>query len=115
MMALVLALAFDRGILADALKTKIPQILGRWSYAIYIGQTFGLLMIRVFEQRLYPPPMTPVLGTSFISLAWWLEPLGLVVGCVIWGGFLATFIEHPAALMLKPRNRLDHALAPTPS
>jgi peptidoglycan/LPS O-acetylase OafA/YrhL len=115
MMALVLALSFDRGVLADALKTRIPQMLGRWSYAVYIGQTFWLLMIRTFEQRLYPPPMTPVLGTTFISLSWWLEPLALVVACTIWGGLLATFIEHPAASLFKKRSRLDHAVAATPS
>ncbi|MEO8895763.1 MAG: acyltransferase, partial [Rhizomicrobium sp.] len=60
MMALVLALSFDRGLVADALKTRVPQLLGGWSYAIYIGQTFILLIIRVLEQRAYPPPMTPV-------------------------------------------------------
>lgn len=105
MMALVLALAFDRGIVADALKTRIPQILGGWSFAIYIGQTFMLLIIRVFEQRLYPPPMTPVLGTTFISLSWWLEPLMLVLCCIAWGALLATFIEHPVAAWLKRRLR----------
>lgn len=105
MMALVFALAFDRGIVADALKTRIPQILGGWSFAIYIGQTFMLLIIRVFEQRLYPPPMTPVLGTTFISLSWWLEPLMLVLCCIAWGALLATFIEHPAAAWLKRRLR----------
>jgi len=115
MMTLVLALSFDRGLLAEALKTKIPQILGRWSYAVYIGQTFWLLMIRVFEQRLYPPPMTPLLSTTFISLSWWLEPLGLVVACTIWGGLLATFIEHPAASWFKGRSLLDRAVAATPS
>ena len=87
--------------IADALKTRIPQILGGRSYAIYIGQTFGLLIIRVFEQRVYPPPMTPVLGTTFISLSWWLEPLLLVIFCIGWGAAMATFIEHPAARKLK--------------
>jgi peptidoglycan/LPS O-acetylase OafA/YrhL len=115
MMAMILALSFDRGVLADALKTAIPQTLGRWSYAVYIGQTFWLLMIRIFEQRLYPPPMTPMLGTTFISLSWWLEPLGLVVACVVWGGILATFVEHPAASWFKGRGRLDRAVAATPS
>jgi peptidoglycan/LPS O-acetylase OafA/YrhL len=115
MMTLVLALSFDRGVLADAFKTTIPQTLGRWSYAVYIGQTFWLLMIRIFEQRLYPPPMTPVLGTTFISLSWWLEPLCLVVACTIWGGFLATFIEHPAASWFKRHSRLDRTVAATPS
>jgi peptidoglycan/LPS O-acetylase OafA/YrhL len=103
MMALVLVLAFDRGIVADALKMKLPQLLGNWSYAIYIGQTFMLLIIRVLEQRVYPPPMTPVLGTTFISLSWWLEPLLLVIACIGWGTLIATVIEHPAAARLKRR------------
>ena len=33
LMALVFALAFDKGLLADALKTQVPQLLGEWSYA----------------------------------------------------------------------------------
>ncbi|HXR94653.1 MAG TPA: acyltransferase [Rhizomicrobium sp.] len=115
MMTLVLALSFDRGLFADALKTRIPQVLGRWSYAVYIGQTFWLLVIRVFEQRLYPAPMTPVLGTTFISLSWWLEPLSLVVACTVWGGLLERFVEHPAATWFKGKSRLDHAVAATPS
>jgi peptidoglycan/LPS O-acetylase OafA/YrhL len=101
MLALVLALAFDRGILAEALNTRLPQMLCRWSYAIYIGQTFGLLVIRVFEQRVYPPDATPVLGTSFGALIWWLEPLCLVIFCIAWGAALARFVEHPAARKLK--------------
>ena len=101
MMALVFALSFDRGLVAGALKMRLPQILGNWSYAVYIGQTFLLLLIRVFEQRLYPPPMTPVLGTTFISLFWWLEPLCLVIACAVWGGLIATFVEHPAGNFLK--------------
>jgi peptidoglycan/LPS O-acetylase OafA/YrhL len=104
MMALVFALAFDRGIVADALKTRIPQLLGGWSFAIYIGQTFGLLIIRVLEQRVYPPPMTPVLGTTFIGLSWWLEPLLLVLFCIGWGALIATVIEHPVASWLKRRS-----------
>src|SRR5262249_52151460 len=99
MLALVFALSFDRGIIAALLKTRLQQSLGNWSYAIYIGQTFGLLLIRVFEQRLYPPPLTPV----FADLIWWLEPLCLVLFCIGWGAFLATFIEHPAAGWLKRR------------
>jgi peptidoglycan/LPS O-acetylase OafA/YrhL len=104
MMALVLALSFDRGLVADALKTRVPQLLGGWSYAIYIGQTFMLLIIRVMEQRAYPPPMTPMLGTTFLSLSWWLEPLLLVIACIGWGALIATVIEHPAAKYLKQRS-----------
>ncbi len=103
MMALVFALAFDRGLVAAALKTRLPQVMGGWSYAIYLGQTFGLLLIRVLEQRVYPPPATPVLGTTFASLAWWLEPAGLVIFCTLWGALIATLVEHPAAAWLKRR------------
>jgi len=99
MLALVFALSFDRGLIAGLLKTHLPQTLGGWSYAIYIGQTFGLLLIRAFEQRLYPPPLTPV----FADLLWWLEPLCLVLFCIGWGAFLATMVEHPAAAYIKRR------------
>ena len=109
MLALVLALSFDRGVIAGLLKTRVPQTLGNWSYAIYIGQTFGLLLIRVFEQRLYPPPMTP----AFAHLMWWLEPLCLVLFCIGWGAFLARYIEHPAATWLK--RCLDRARVKTAS
>ncbi|MGH6828497.1 MAG: acyltransferase family protein [Rhizomicrobium sp.] len=115
MMALVLALSFDRGLIASALKNPVLQMLGRWSYAVYIGQTFWLLMIRVFEQRLYPPPLTPVLGTTFLSLSWWAEPLGLVIACTLWGGLLANLVEHPAADRFKRSMRLDRASAAAPS
>jgi peptidoglycan/LPS O-acetylase OafA/YrhL len=117
LMALVFALAFDRGIVARALQTKLPQVMGEWSYAIYLGQTTWLLAIRFFEQRLYPPPDAIVLGTPFSSLIWWLEPLGLVIVCVLWGGFLAEFIELPAAAKLRQRfgRRLDPQSIPTPS
>jgi peptidoglycan/LPS O-acetylase OafA/YrhL len=103
MLALVLALAFDRGILAEALKTRLPQMLGVWSYAIYMGQTFWLMAIRIFEQLLYPPANSLVLGVRFSSLIWWLEPALLVLVCAVWGGLLANFVEHPAAARLKPR------------
>ena len=46
MMALVLALSFDRGMLAEALKTRCRKLWGAGPMPIYIGQTFWLLMIR---------------------------------------------------------------------
>jgi peptidoglycan/LPS O-acetylase OafA/YrhL len=117
LMALVFALAFDRGIVARALQTKLPQLLGEWSYAVYLGQTTWLLAIRFFEQRLYPPPDAIILGLRFSSLIWWLEPLGLVTICVLWGGLLAEFIELPAAAKLRNLlgRRLDPQSIPTPS
>ena len=102
MLALILALSFDRGILADALNTKLPQIMGGWSYAIYMGQTFWLQAIRVFEPH-YPPGGVLVLGMRFSSLIWGLEPALLLLVCVGWGALLAKCIEHPAARLLKSR------------
>src|SRR5665213_3404959 len=103
LMALVFALAFDRGLVARGLQTRLPQLLGEWSYAIYLGQTAWLLTIRFLEQRLYPPPDAIVLGTRFSALIWWLEPLCLVTVCVAWGGLLAELIELPAAARLRRR------------
>ena len=117
LMMLVFVLAFDRGLVARALQTRLPQLFGEWSYAIYLGQTTWLLGIRFLEQRVYPAPDTIVLGTRFSSLIWWLEPLGLVITCVLWGGLLAHFIELPAAARLRDRlgRRLDPQSIPTPS
>ena len=117
LMMLVFALSFDRGLVAAALGTRLPQILGEWSYAIYLGQTTWLLAIRFFEQRLYPAPERVVLGQPFSSLIWWLEPLCLVIVCVLWGGLLAHFVEHPAASALRRTfgRRLDPQTIPTPS
>jgi len=101
MMALVLSLSFDRGVLAWAMQTRISQTLGTWSYAIYMGQTFWLQALRIFEQRLYPPMNSMVLGMRFSTLIWWLEPVLLVLICIAWGAILANFVEHPAAAALK--------------
>ena len=117
LMLLVFVLAFDRGIIARALQSRLPQILGEWSYAIYLGQTAWLLAIRFFAQRLYPPADAIVLGMRFGDLIWWLEPLCLVAICLLWGGLLAEFIELPAAAKLRKLTgrRLDPQTIPTPS
>ena len=114
---LVFALAFDTGVVARLLKMKLPQLLGEWSYAIYLGQTTWLLMIRYFEQRLYPAPDAVVWGTRFSTLIWWLEPLALVLVCVAWGALLAEGVELPAAAWLRRRlgRRLDPQTIPTPN
>ena len=116
-MLLVFALAFDTGVLAQVLKMKVPQLFGEWSYAIYLGQTTWLLLIRYFEQRLYPDPDAIIWGTRFSTLIWWLEPAGLVLVCVAWGALLAECIELPAAAWLRRRlgRRLDPQTIPTPS
>jgi len=117
LMLLVFALAFDRGLIARLLQMRLPQLLGEWSYAVYLGQTSWLLAIRFFEQRFYPPPDAIVLGTRFSSLIFWLEPTCLVIVCVLWGGLLAEFIELPAAVRLRNwfGRRLDPQSVPTPS
>lgn len=117
LMMLLFVLAFDRGILARALQMRLPQRLGEWSYAVYMGQTAWLLGIRFFEQRLYPSNEAIVLGTRFADLIWWLEPLGLVTICVLWGGLLAEWIELPIAAKLRKHfgRRLDPQTIPTPS
>ena len=94
--ALIFALAFDRGFLARTMSTAPLLKLGEWSYAIYMGQTFWLQLIRTFEQRLYPPDDTTVLGLRWGSLAWWIEPFVLLGICIVWGALLAVLIEHPA-------------------
>jgi len=117
LMMLVFALAFDRGIVARLLQMKLPQLMGEWSYAIYLGQTAWLLFIRFLEQRVYPAPETIVLGTRFSDLIWWLEPLGLVIVCTAWGALLAEKIELPVAAKLRAYfgRRLDPQSVPTPS
>jgi len=117
MILLVFLLAFDRGWVADALKTRLPQLLGNWSYAIYLGQTTWLLAIRFFAQRLYPAPDTLVAGMRFSTLIWWAEPVCLVLVCTLWGALLARFVEHPVTKALRDRTarRLDRSVSATPS
>jgi peptidoglycan/LPS O-acetylase OafA/YrhL len=103
MFALVFALSFDRGVIAELLQTRIPTKLGEWSYAIYIGQTFWLQLLRFSEQRIFPAPGTLVLGHRWIDLIWWAEPIALVVVCVAWGACLTAAIERPARDFLQRR------------
>jgi peptidoglycan/LPS O-acetylase OafA/YrhL len=113
----VFVLAFDKGFLAELLKSRLAQVLGGWSYAVYMGQTVWLQAIRLAEQRLYPSPDAMVLGTRFSTLIWWLEPTALVLICIAWGGLLAHYVEHPAAAALKTwfGRKLDRPVAAAPS
>ena len=99
MMALVYALSFDRGFAARFFQMPALLRIGEWSYAIYIGQTVWLQLIREFE-RSYPWDAS-VFGVPFGALIWWPEPAVLVVLCVAWGWFLSTFIETPANRALR--------------
>ena len=110
--AFVFALAFDKGWLADLLKLRGPQMLGDWSYAVYLGQTFWLQYMRVIEFRFYPPPDAIVLGQRFSTLLWWLEPTLLILVCALWGGLLAKWVEKPAAKWLRARLDQPRRTAP---
>ncbi len=96
MMALILVLAFDRGILARALQSRPLLRLGEWSFAIYLGQTTWLQAIRIAEQRLYPE----VAAEPFVHI---LEPIALVVICAFWGWLLFVLVERPANRWLRAR------------
>jgi peptidoglycan/LPS O-acetylase OafA/YrhL len=103
-MALVFALAFDRGIVAAALKTPVALKLGEWSYAIYIGQTALLQLLRHAQLHLYPQANDIVFGRSWA--AWepiwhWLEPALLVAAAILWGWLLFTLVERPANAALR--------------
>ena len=89
MTALILTVAFDRGMLARALQTKPLLLLGEWSFAIYMGQTTWLMLLRFAEQRLYPGAA----GAPWLHIA---EPIGLVIACTLWGWLLYALVEHPA-------------------
>ncbi|MDE2181492.1 MAG: acyltransferase [Alphaproteobacteria bacterium] len=98
---LIFTLAFDRGFLARAFSSRVPMKLGEWSYAIYMGQTFWLQLVRYFEQRHYPSNDTMILGLRFGDVMWWLEPFLLVLVCTVWGALLAIYIEHPVNKFLR--------------
>ena len=100
MLALVYVLAFDRGFAARFLQTRTLTKLGEWSYAIYMGQTAWLQLIRFFESG-YPSDDTLVFGVRFGDLIWWPEPFLLLAVCIVWGWFLCTYIEIPANRALR--------------
>lgn len=100
MLALIYVLAFDRGFAARFLQTKTLTKLGEWSYAIYMGQTAWLQLIRFFESG-YPSNDTLVFGIRFGDLIWWPEPFLLLAVCIAWGALLCTTIEIPANRALR--------------
>ena len=102
--ALVFVLSFDRGLLAKALTIPPMLVLGEWSYAIYIGQTPILQLLRHAQMHLYPAPGDIVLGRPWADWqpVWhWLEPGLLVLAAVVWGALLYMAIERPANAWLK--------------
>jgi peptidoglycan/LPS O-acetylase OafA/YrhL len=102
--ALVFVLSFDRGVLAKALAIPPMLVLGEWSYAIYIGQTPLLQLLRHAQLHLYPAAGDIVFGRpwgAWQPLWHWLEPALLVLAAVAWGALLYAVIEKPANAWLK--------------
>jgi peptidoglycan/LPS O-acetylase OafA/YrhL len=100
MLWMVYALSFDRGFVARFLQTRPLMKLGEWSYAIYIGQTAWLQLIRFFEGA-YPADDTRFFGIRFGDWMWWPEPFLLLLVCVVWGALLCTYVEIPANRALR--------------
>jgi len=103
-MMLVAALAFDRGFLAAFFKLRVPQLFGEMSYAIYMGQTAVLQMLRQAQMHWYPAPGDMVLGRSWAAwdpLWHWLEPALVLAVAIAWGWLIFRFVEKPASAVLK--------------
>jgi peptidoglycan/LPS O-acetylase OafA/YrhL len=104
MVPLVFVLSFDRGVLARVFQTKPLLKLGEWSYAIYIGQTAVLQLLRHLRLHDYPAASDIVLGRPWAAWepVWhWLEPSLLVVAAVLWGYLLFAIVERPSAAFLR--------------
>jgi peptidoglycan/LPS O-acetylase OafA/YrhL len=95
-MALILPLAFDKGFLARLLRTRPFQILGGWSYAIYMGQTFWMQVVRQIDPMLVGAPNANLFGIRMSKITWYAEPLAVLLICTLWGALLTVLIERPA-------------------
>jgi peptidoglycan/LPS O-acetylase OafA/YrhL len=115
MMFLIFVLAFDRGVVARLFDNTPLQKLGEWSYAIYLGQTAWLQLIRFFEQRFYPASDAIVFGVHWADFIWWAEPTALVLVCLIWGAILTNVVETPANRVLRKWLDRPGRGAPTPA
>ena len=104
MAPLIFTLSFDRGLLASFFQTRVLMKLGELSYAIYIGQTALLQLLRHAQLHLYPAPTDMVLGRTWAAWGpiWhWLEPALLVCVAILWGYILFALIERPSAAFLR--------------
>ena len=94
MAALILALSFDRGVIARLLQTRMLMRLGAWSFAIYMGQSVWLQLLH------YNGPL-PALPPTLAANLYWIEPAVLVIVCAGWGAFLYWAVENPANRALR--------------
>jgi peptidoglycan/LPS O-acetylase OafA/YrhL len=94
MLLLILVMAFDRGFLARAFASRPLLLLGEWSFAIYLGQTTWLQLIRFAEARIYP-------GIATAPTTHIVEPIALVIICAVWGWVLYVTVEKPAGAALR--------------
>lgn len=91
--ALIPAVACDKGFLARLFRTKPFQTLGGWSYGIYMGQMFWMAIFRWID-----PTLDAALNRT---IRFYGEPLAFVVVCVIWGALLTICVERPAHRLLR--------------
>ena len=96
LMAIIFVLSFDRGIGACVFQSAPLRLLGEWSFAVYMGQTTFLQLLRVAEQRLYPTPVPE--WSHAIHL---IEPTVLLIVCLAWGALLYYAVERPANAWLR--------------
>lgn len=94
MLAMVLALSFDRGAIARVLQTRAFMRLGEWSFAIYMGQSVWLQILH------YNGPL-PALPPALQANLHWIEPIVLLIVCTLWGALLFWAVEKPANRALR--------------
>jgi peptidoglycan/LPS O-acetylase OafA/YrhL len=97
-MALVLALAFDRGVVARLFQSEAMVRLGEWSYAIYLVQFPLIQGLRTLRQ--YYPPEWRTLG-MWSSTVQWVEAAAVLAAAIGLGAVLTITVERPANARLR--------------
>ena len=106
-LAFVFLLAFDRGLIARALWAKPLQIVGEWSFGIYMVHFTFLQMLQVAKQTVYAP------SGEWGAIMWWGEPAIILALSLLGGWALTRFVERPGGELL--RKRLTQWIEPPPS
>jgi peptidoglycan/LPS O-acetylase OafA/YrhL len=103
-LALIYALAFDRGFLATFFSTRPLQFFGEISYGVYMGQIPLLQLVRYAEGHWYPHANDIVFGHPWWTWTpvWrWVEPAVILAIAILWGWALFAWVEQPCAAVLK--------------